>query len=75
MKNQSGSKKLEGGPLSTTERLSGSRPLATKDSTRKWRVSEVSHKVKGQFVDEEVDKQSEINVAMAVDQYKTYPAS
>ncbi len=27
--------------------------------------------MKGQFVDEEVDKQSEINVAMAVDQYKT----
>ena len=71
VKDQSGSKELEGGLLSTTDRLSGSGPLATKDSAREWRVSEVSHTVKGQFVDEEVDKQSEINVAMAVDQYKT----
>jgi len=71
VKDQSGSKELEGGLLSTTDRLSGSGPLATKDSAREWRISEVSHTVKGQFVDEEVDKQSEINVAMAVDQYKT----
>jgi hypothetical protein len=70
VKDHSGSKEFEGGPLSTTDRLSRSGPLA-KNLAREWRVSEVSHKVKGQFVDEEVDKQSEINVAIAVDQYKT----